>query len=370
MTIKNIPEVDYYSLGNPNDIYISNSALKEIDPLSGGHPRKFLNFFTDEKERKTSKQIENGNTIHQFCESTSNFAVADVTKPTEKAGEIADKIIEIALKQIKYPDVTINMNSSLDVMNLFEDARKEIDYYKSRETASAFKTFATKEALEYITFAFLNKDKIILTKDQGEMMTKVSDNLRKHPATSALLFNDSFGIERYREVPIVWESKTPNSNIILKFKAKLDTIIINHNTKQIIVVDTKSTEKVTAVNYCPTSQLYNGYSEKYEGFITPFESRRVYKQLALYSKAVTEIPEIRELVYQKQYKVDTAIIAVETVNDCNVAAFYINNTWIYKGNYENHQLFNRVIWHMENNKWDYHKEEYTDAILLSPYINR
>jgi hypothetical protein len=352
-----IEKETYYNVGDKNNIVISQSSLKEIDPDNGGHPQSFLTFFDENKEEKKSKAIDNGSNIHLYCEDAGGFEVANVNKPTEAAGLLSDEILKLADRHLKEtPDI-----SPGDILTLFEEGREIIPYYNNRSVDSAFESFKKAGALDYITFAFFNRNKIVLTKDQKVMMEAIKSSLNKHPTAKYYLFGNSLGWERLREHAIMWESEVPQQSTdgyLLKKKMKLDTLIIDHENKKVIFVEIKSYSKGSAFNYA----YHDG--TKQTPFSCTFETNKVHNQLAFYTNGFLATPEgraVNNLYYTFEYKV----IAIETTGRYNVYVFNIPQQWIHLGKRNVASLEARVAFHMSSNKWDYQMEEYLNDFELN-----
>jgi hypothetical protein len=84
-------ELDYFLVGDRNNIVVSSSSFRFIDPSQGGSGLKFLSFFDKLVEKEESKSLENGTVIHLYQEKPDEFAVSKVPKPD---GTIADMAIE------------------------------------------------------------------------------------------------------------------------------------------------------------------------------------------------------------------------------------------------------------------------------------
>jgi hypothetical protein len=351
-------ETDYYNVGNQSDIFISQSALKKIDPDLGGHPRKFLQFFDSSIVRKPTPSMENGTLFHYWLEHQNEFAVATVNKPTEKIGEIADYIID----RIR-TDISIEIISETTIFTLFCLARGVIEYYKDRSNESTWGTFSKSGAIPYIEFAITNKDKIVLTVAQEALLQLCQESIKLNEAARSYLFENGFNRIVHKELTVFWTSTTSVRNengdeIPLKHKIRTDRFIIDHENKQLIIIDNKTHGKGSAFNYAPRT------TEQLVDFKTPFERAKVYLQFAMYKVGLLEIEEIRLLSTFQHYEWKYKLIVTETTDLVNTYVFDIDFTWITKGIYEIHQLENRVAFHIKHNKWDRQMEELTYGLEL------
>jgi hypothetical protein len=332
----NVNETDYYSLGSIDDLFISNSLLNSIDPALGGHPKKAKEFLQGEKPPLKSKFVITGNVIHSWLEDRANFAVAEIDKPAEKAGEIADKMIEIA-----------EFFPEKDEYELFVEARKEIEYYKSRTDESVYKTWK-ETGSPYFQFYQVNQNKVILSKEDKQILENIQNNINTNSAVQFFLLGSGMGIETKNEQVLTWTLEY-TSGYKLKHKVKIDRTIIDHNSKTIYIVDFKTTSK-------------NGYSYAVSNFplrITEFISRKIYRQFAFYEYAITATRP-KEL---EDYKIVNILIVIETTGLNNLFCFEIDRPHIHEGQLEVTKLTNEVLYAHKNNKWDLFSFEYLNPII-------
>ena len=83
---KEISDEEYFS--SKYGRYISNSRLKNIDPLAGGSPAKYqLN------PKISSDSLRIGSAVHECLLQPDSFKLADKCgKPTAKLGQVADYV--------------------------------------------------------------------------------------------------------------------------------------------------------------------------------------------------------------------------------------------------------------------------------------
>lgn len=335
---------DYYSVGGIDDLHISNSLLNAIDTDLGGHPKKAKEFLMGEKPPLKSKFVITGNVIHQWIENRTNFAVAEIEKPGEKIGEITDKMIEL---EEFFPEY--------DTFGLFVEARKEIDFYKNRTDESTYATWE-KTGLEYFNFFKENKDRIILSKEDKQILEKLSENIKLNKAVELFLFGKGLNFESNNEVEIyylkqiVFPRETKRS---IKIKAKIDRLLIDHDKKIIYIIDFKTTSK-NGFNFAVNSEITSYPSE----FIT----RKIYRQFAFYHTAISDT--YLKMEEYKEYKIECILIVLETTGLNNVFCFKIRDRHIIAGNDEIAELTAKLLFAYDNNKWDLLSQEYMNPIIL------
>ena len=108
-------EHNYYKRGTRDNIIISNSAMSSLNPEEGGSPQKFLSFFDENKEQKSTRSLNNGKVVHAYIEDKESFIIDDLDRPSEsiciwveeilrmiEAGEEGEEVIDLEKKYTCY----------------------------------------------------------------------------------------------------------------------------------------------------------------------------------------------------------------------------------------------------------------------------
>ena len=329
---------DYYSVGSKDNIVVSSSSLKHIDPEQGGSPIAFIEFLENKGDDTPSTRL--GTLIHLYHEDPNNFAIADVLKPSEKLGIIADFVIDRIKEGVIYSTALIqegiefagyysNRWGKMD--KLIDDVVQSIDAYVQ----------------EIITAKENNQ--VFITKTQLEPITNAIDALNRHPVASKLMLAkdcditgdivltevERFGVYQFTDV-INDEEKTYQLN----YKAKIDKVIINLEKKVVKIVDLKTTGKGAYF-----------YSE------SNFKTYKTYRQLAFYYKAIKDMLRENYNVDPSTFKFEFYITVVETNGTGQCVVYRLNKRWIDAGLEENSKLLKRIGQHQETSNWSYSLEE-------------
>lgn len=346
--------IDYYQVGSREDIVVSSSSFKYIDPTRGGSPQAFLDFM-DNGGGVDTKSTRIGTLVHKWHENRDNFKIAEVIKPSEKLGQIADKVIDL-IKQ--------GGNGSPED---YEQAIREIEYYKNRWDKGMSKLIDDVMAScdEYVTEYLLAKEnnQIFLTATEVEPVRNACQAIENHPVARNLLFYQENGIDNikaFTEVEVYWtEIRTIKINgeeklVNVKCKAKIDKLVIDFERNIVKIIDLKT-----------TGQGAYYYNE------TNFKTYKTYQQLSFYIVAATEFYNqyMKTKMFPENWNFEAYIVAVETNKLQQCVVYKINKEWIIQGARELNRLLNRIAWHQETKKWSYSiEEERNDYILNIPYV--
>lgn len=336
---------DYYSVGSVDDIVISNSSLGAIDPTAGGSPQKFLEFFQEDVDRKTSIQMDRGSLLHLWHEDSKRpgdekqFIIADIEKPSEMMSSWCERIYSMiassGVSQESCADEVIHATRQGAYKNIVD----------SKTLIAKFR----KEGEAYFNHLVKADGKIAISPETRRILEGQTQALLGHERANIVLFGAMpENAERFIEEEVYWSadvnvSTNPEEEKLLKvkFKAKLDNVVIRWDKKIIYLNDLKTTGKPVSL------------------FKRSFISFRYYRQLAFYSDALmefliskgispTEIPE---------WKVIARIVAIDSTKFFNVGVFNIDAKWHEKGTQEHRGLTERVIWHIATDEWTKTPEE-------------
>lgn len=319
---------NYYEVGSKEDIVISNTSLSYINPLQGGSPAKFLNFFDKLTEFLNSIQLERGSLLHDYHEHQENFVISDVEKPSIVMAGWCERIYDV----LRYAGLPEKLTS--DIIEPYANGA----FANTKDLAKRLKKFE-EEGKPYLDFLFKADGKIAMTPATKEIVVKSMEALKSHKKANNILFGDvSEDSTRIKELEVYWETIPEGMNTKVRFKAKIDNIVFNWKTKTAYLNDLKSTGR-------PVSQFMNS-----------FVGYRYYRQLAFYVLAV-----FQHLIQQghkpEEWSVVPRVIAVDSTQFYNVHSFTIHEQWMTLGANEVTELVNRVIWHIVNSEWRYTAEE-------------
>lgn len=253
----------YYEVGSIDDIVLSQSLLAQIDPKRGGSPRKFQDYLINRLDQP-SKAMLRGSVFHLYAENKKAFAISDAVKPADKLGLVADAVVA------KY-DAADHQTRQEMLMMIDQhvlQACRDLSWNKTWGDAAIIKN--TTEVGIYLNAVYdpANEGKIILTAVLKEQIEKCIASLSSNDYAHRLLFwKDEFSnIEYFKEIDIYWTEVIDGEE--MKFKAKLDDLIINHETREVDINDLKT---------------HGGSAYNFEG---AFKAYRLDIQFATYTRAV------------------------------------------------------------------------------------
>ena len=245
---------DFFKVGSRENPVISNSSLSYINPLQGGSPQAFLDFFVDKNEAEKS-YYRMGHLIHKWVEDREAFLISAVNKPSDKLGDVAECAIAIAKdEKIKWEtEVTQVMPYKPEYDSIILEACKVVAWNRTWGDAALIKNAvpAVKPYMEEVLKAE-DSNKIYVTLKESEVIDCCVKSVEKHPLAKELLFmqdTDFSNKKVYKELEIYWNKLFIHSpgqyekDITLYFKAKLDSLVIDFDKKIVTYTDPKTTSK-------------------------------------------------------------------------------------------------------------------------------
>lgn len=330
---EDIPD-EVYFMQRPG--YLSNSGIGYINPyqdfgkdVGPGSPYLFKH---KPKFKTTSLAI--GSAVHEILLQPDDFILSDYEgKPAGKLGDFVDKVLELREKGMKLEDAMLQ-------------ASVDVDYYAGKfKKGSAYWTKAIQEGLDYYVrvrrgeFKHPTKEVIVLPKK----MLQTAKNCIK-------AYNHNFAIQNILK-PNLFEPKQllneialytditvtlPCGTVVpLKFKGKLDSVVIDPEKKIIYLNDLKTTSSSTDrfMGRLIEEQWYNG----------SFEHHCYYRQLYIYGLMLQKY--CHEVLGLTDYVVKANIFCMETTGEQKAVCFPISQGYIDAGKEEFKELICRIAFH-------------------------
>jgi hypothetical protein len=300
---------------------ISNTALGYINPDEKGCPEKFFDFIEGRAEKKETKAMITGTLIHSLILEPGDISVLSVPKISDNVKRIVERIFN------EYYDEFSPFSHDLSQLTeQIVQVAKEENYGQNWKTDTMVNKIRSEGGDEYFRLMIENIGKTIVTEDIFANLLKIESAIKLNPAAKELLLqDDAHGIEYLNELEIYF---THND---VQCKAKIDRLLIDTILKIFKIVDLKTT------------------SESVEYFPNIFNSRHMYRQLAMYETAVQEY--LKEHYPDENYTPGThSIIACETTGYGRIRRFDVSKGLIDKGHAEKDSLINRIKWHIDNNE--------------------
>jgi len=324
---------NYFSLP-----YISSSSLHwfERSPL---YCRKRM---LKEIEEAQASYLDLGNQIHMKVLEPEKYeecyTVLDFEKPTSKnqmgfAKEYVDMLKlgvneQEALLAAYSNNYSTKNTSEKNIQINAEELRKELD--------------------QFISYLLLqDKYKEILSSSKNLLIESVHSALQANKKANTLLFdnNNLFSVEgkeTYSELPILWDFPIYlDDKPVVKCKSMLDRLIIDHTTKEIILVDLKTTFSLDVLK-------------------KDFDNRNYLRQLSFYWLSIKQFlsNKSQENIFE-EYTKKTYLVVVTTdpaVTETRVLEFTYED--VLSKQIDIVKLVQEISWHVINDQWEHTKEYY------------
>lgn len=333
-------ELDYYKVGNIDNIVVSSSMLNALDPDSNGSPQKVLKFFNE--DFKPNSAMINGTILHKWAEDKEAFKVADFNMPSEMAQEWV-KDVHKHMEGIFDEQVTIAEYKEVLEDKILKSKNNLGIYTNIKKEEKILEKWISLSCDKYYSFlCAASNGKIPLTAAQKELLDNVSKSINSKQVVKDLLFDNSSDFSNtihLNEHDFYFSYKREDQEPI-NCKAKVDIVRINPDNKVIMIIDLKTT----------SDSPYNAAKL--------IKSRKTYRQIAFYSKAVKScIKKMVDIPIDNTWIIKHYVIYAQTKSpfDCN--AVELNSTWIFKGHSEISDLMDLVVHHNKNG-WVYTKNEF------------
>lgn len=317
---KEISDEEYFSPKYGH--YISNSRLKNIDPLAGGSPAKYkLN------PKISSDSLRIGSAVHECLLQPGEFELAPkIDRPTAKLGLVMDAIpgflkegivLDDAIKQaaakVDYYSSTIN--TKLDsVKEVWEDYSKRLEELNKTPTDKVRRILANKE-WDVVNGCLES------CKANNDIMRLL------HPTTP---FGDP--IESYFEDALFMDYIViykHHNCAVLPFKMKADNWTIDTDSKIITLNDLKTTGKSVQC-FMREDGSFNHYDYS--------------RQMAVYSQILWYYCMKNYGVYPKDWKIKANMLVVETIPNYWSKAYVVNPSQLTDGKKKLNELLCRVAY--------------------------
>lgn len=354
--------INYHSIGkssNPSEWIVSFSSLCKLDPVLGGHPKIFFKYMMEE-DGKTTPSMELGNLLHDWIHRKDQFIITDRNKPTEKLAQIAECFYNLYTKEgykndegfleyctenysieihvlEKYKEMYFEIGHNIDsedeiklFIYAFRYSRKTVGYNKKLLEETVIDQFIP-DGVPYVNFLQKASGKIILTPSERDIITNCYESLKRHPLGNKLFFE----LEGQHEQELFWQEEI--NGVIINRKAKLDKLIVDHETKTLIIPDLKTTNYPVSLFATGENCSYNKYN--YGG------------QLVSYAQGWLKTNNISE-----QWKIHLFNVVVQTNNEFPVIVYKISDP---DSKIKNRlkRLLERLAFHIKTNNWELTMEE-------------
>jgi len=354
----------YYNVGSKENLVVSHSAMNMINPLLGGHPKKFMAYFKDEPKEITIS-MERGNLFHKWLENPDAFKVSELDKPTPQMALFGENFYSLYFAgryktlngSFQAPPLELNeifkINEIFEVfhgkkgtqdeisllINILFYARKEAEVNATLKPGTVIEKFQ-KECINYIKFLHDAGDRIIIDKTTKDILEKCKENYLAHPFVKYLTeLKLNIYIETYKEKEFFWTDKVHK----FKRKAKIDFFIIDKSNKRLIIVDNKT----NADTNVPFNHFERGAMAKYD----------------LDGQLVNYVEAIESEIDLTGYKIELYNIVSYTTGEfpCIVYKLSIFSQDIAQKRLD--KIKERIAYHILIDNWELTKEEIEDGFI-------
>ena len=304
---------------------VSNTALGYINPDEKGCPEKFFDFLEGRFQQKESKSMLTGTLVHARILEPDSVKLISVPKISDNVKLIVDRVFAE-----HYDEFTHCLDLSPYEEQIVEIAKEE-GYGQSWKKETMVGKVRNEGGDAYFKLLVENIGKTVVPEDIYSNLLKIESAIKNNPAAYELFFQeDVHGIESLNEVEVMFDVELRPGKT-LACKSKIDRLIINHDEGTFKIIDLKTT------------------SESVEFFPYLFNTRHIYRQIAMYETAALAY---LNKYYTKQSFVPGVhtILACETTGYSRVRRFDISQELVKKGHTEKESLFNRILWHLDNNE--------------------
>lgn len=306
---------------------VSNSSLSKINPKEGGSPVRYMAFLRNEKEpyEKKGSYFDLGTLAHNRVLEPEKYEMIVLPTPSDAIAEIIKKIFNMNIAALDWSGI---VDTKLeDHEKDIHTFAKEINYGQSWKAETRLS-----KVLEWTSYYNALKEsntKMIADDIMIDKVHRMEAELKAKPNIMYLLYDidEEPGVQTFNEQEVLWEEVI--DGVTIKFKAKLDRLILKDG--KFTIIDVKTTGKAIAL------------------FPEAIERYRYHRQTAFYRRAAREFLKQK---FGKDFEFENAYItAVETSGFFESELFRIGDDLLQEGGQEIRDLLNRIVWHHQNNQW-------------------
>lgn len=315
-------KIPYYQ----DNTRISNSAIGWF--LKGG-PQYLRDMLDGKEEGIKGTYLDRGTMIHAYIlqpeEFWKEYKVLDFTNPQSK-------------QQQTFAEEYVN-NLSIDEEKRLIESYKKAYATKETDAKVLLKAVSLQRNLQgYIEYLEEGKTKKVITWSDLSMLKEIKSNIQNHKLANKLIYGQK-DVEEHNEFHINWlwcENFMEQANV--KCKSLIDRVIIDHNKKEITLIDLKT-----------TSDVYN--------FRHSLDEFQYVRQMQFYIYAL-ESYMLEEYSTIGEYTFKVYIIAIQTNKGYPIRVFKISPTELSEQYQTISNALSKISWHIEHNLWDHTREYY------------
>lgn len=307
----------------------SISKLKKLDPWMGGSPEKYL----EQYQPSYNPSLLLGTCVHYNILQPDEYTIANYTyKPSGKLGVFIEFVY-------KYRQEGLSIEESLD------KARKEIDYYSNKYSHKQFLK-DLKTGLQYymdLTHKTFANNEIVMPNKLLYDYQKCVASIKRNSDIQKVLLPNVFEDKKFlNEIALFADIKVTlpeGTECIIKFKSKLDSVVIDPEKKIIYLSDVKTTSK--GIKYWEDTPQQDGKIR-----CGTFTKMGYHIQMAAYGYMLQKF--CYETLNMEDYNMLCNMWVVETNGEYSSRSFPVNMHYINKGWVQFEGLLARLAWHEIN----------------------
>jgi len=297
-------------------------------------PSYFKSRFDGEVEEKTPSYFQKGQQVHAYILEPKEFDKEYTFLSYDTPKSVQQKTFcetFARLKKGKKDEKLLKAYKS--AYSTKETDEKILD--KAKTLSKNYQSY-----IKYIKLSPLYKK--VLPNSMLFYLNEAKTKLMEHKKARELMFNEqhsTFGntdkLFIQNEISIYWEDPITG----LSCKSMLDRLIIDHDKKEIYMVDLKTTSNLSEFKAKALEYKY-------------------HRQLAFYWLALHWYFKHELGLDLQGYDKYTYIVAVTSASPAEVKVFEITEPTLSKGLRDIEQLMPALKWHFDNDKWDYPEAYY------------
>lgn len=262
----------------------------------------YKDYILKDREIRTDKHLVQGKLVHLLLLQPEEFDNQFVLMPSKLPSDSLRKVLN-----------QISLNTELTELSLVDDAAilkalKEIGLYQSlKDEAKRIAKVRTVECEDYYAFS-CTSGKDVIDQDTFVKCTESVELIKENESVMALLSDEPTdfemdGLEVYNEAPLSCELDKYKFGL----KGIIDRYVIDHDKKEIKIIDVKTTGK-TIADFPETVEFYN-----------------YWLQAAVYVTLISKNISKKE----ENYKINFTFIVIDKYNQIYDFPVSINtmNTW-------------------------------------------
>lgn len=310
---------------------INNSLLQYIDPTQGGSPMKFKKTFEEGFKDEPGSHFELGTLVHQYMLEPENFAVMPTDSLGEKGRQVANALWDNHYHLLK--EKSIDLEDIIENQKYWESLVNEFSYQNPKWAMEKRVENLQKEVIPFIKTRIQYQGKTLITDKTLNIIMNCAATFNRNEATSSYFHLPELDyLEVHNELEILWSKRI--SGVMMELKSKLDKVIINHQTKEVFLIDLKTTGKEVDL------------------FIESFDKYNYLQQMTFYKNALEWY--LKNVLGLEDYTVQSPrIFAVETSGFFEARIYVIPTKYLDPQPYE--ELLERIQWHRSKEQWYYPK---------------